>query len=97
MTGTAHPRADVGLTQALTEAYELLRDQVLEGRARGIGLALFLREGMAAWIRAGERAIPAAAQSRPSRPQRDLLEGIHGEVVTVLAGMALSTYREAVS
>jgi hypothetical protein len=103
MTGTAHPRADVGLTQALTEGYEVLRDEGGRGSARGgggggaLGLALFLREGMAAWIRAGERAIPAAAPSRPLRPERGLLEGVHGEVVAVLAGMALSTYREAVS
>lgn len=97
MTGAAHPRAEVGPAQALREGYEALRDEALEGRARGLGLALFLREGMAAWIHAGARAIPAPVPSRPPRSESGLPDGVHGDVVTVLAGMALTTYREAVS
>ena len=97
MTGAAHPRAEVGPAQVLREGYEALRDEVLEGRARGLGLALLLREGMAAWIHAGERAIPAPVPSRPSHSEPGLPDGVHGEVVSVLAEMALTTYREAVS
>lgn len=95
MTGAVHPRAEVGPAQALREGYEVLRDEALQGRARGLGLALLLREGMAAWIRAGERAIPAPVPSRPARPEPGLPDGVHGGVVTVLAGMALSTYQKA--
>jgi len=95
MTGAARPRAEVGPAQALREGYEVLRKQALEGRAGGLGLALLLREGMAAWIHAGERAIPAPVPPRPARPDPGLPDGVHGEIVTVLAGMALTTYREA--
>ena len=96
MTGAAHPRAEVGPTHALREGYETLRDEALKGRAHGLGLALLLREGMAAWIRAGERAIPEPVPCRSSRAGPGLPDGVHGEVATVLAEMALSTYREAV-
>jgi len=98
MTGTADLPAEVGLTQAWTDDYETLREEVLAGRGRGHGLALLLREGMAAWIRAWSRAAgPAPVASRPPRAEPSLPAGVRGEVVSVLAGMALAICREAVS
>jgi hypothetical protein len=96
MTGTACPRADVGPAPPLTEGYEVLREAVLAGRAGGLGLALFLREGMAAWMRAWDGPRPGARVAAPPRRGSDApAGGAHGAIVSVLAEMALSTYRMA--
>jgi hypothetical protein len=75
--------------------YEDLR-RVAIGRppsaGRGVGFALFLRSGMAAWIEACE-AMPAPSPPfRPPPMERDQLlpTDVRGEVTMVLAAMAFS-------
>ena len=67
---------------------------MLEGRCVGntLGLALFLREGMAAWAEAWDRCVePPRSRRDPSAlSERAVADGILAEVVHVLAGMALA-------
>jgi hypothetical protein len=71
---------------------------VLAGCGRGHGLALLLREGMAAWIRAWSCTPgPAPLVARPTRAEPGLPAGVRSEVVSVLAGMALASGRKALS
>ncbi len=93
-------RASAAELQALAERYEELRAQVLARRpaGKGLGLTLFVREGMAAWAHAWDRIAEPA-----SRPQRTEGAGLGVspragiELVHMLAGMALGTLNEEVS
>lgn len=85
--------------QVMVERYEDLRCQVLgEGMGRGgnAGLALFVRQGMAGWMRAwSDCQQPDDGGSAGSGPSDELLpRNIEPEVVMVLAGMALNLYQE---
>ena len=57
-----------------------------------LGLALFLREGMAAWPEAWSRCVepPGSRRRPPARPERAVADGTVAEVVHVLAAMALA-------
>jgi hypothetical protein len=82
----------------LTEHYEELRTQALCGAGRGLGLTLFLREGMYSWMRACVQSIALAQRSAPDR----VVAMNHGEVVVpaeftmLLAGLALQVCKEVV-
>lgn len=76
--------------EALVGAYEALRQQATEQGSsshRELGLALLMRQGVAAWLQAYRQAIPKSA------PQSDaamaLPPGIRGDLTLILAGMAL--------
>lgn len=75
--------------------YEDLRQGVLEGRAAQgpLGLALFLREGMRAWMDAW-LSCPASLEARPETPsapaEPEPLVSAPRELVEILAGMALA-------
>lgn len=75
--------------------YEELRRSVLEGRAgqRPLGLALFLREGMRAWMDAW-LACPVSLAPRPEANAapvpRSPLASAPRELVDLLASMALA-------
>lgn len=75
--------------------YEQLRCSVLELRFsddhRG-GLALLMREGLAAWIEAWSLCLMPATPAVASPPQEEPLlpQGLHGEMVHVLANIALN-------
>jgi hypothetical protein len=81
----------------LTAQYEQLREQALSGTGRGLGLTLFLREGMTAWLAAwlagdlaramGHTPIAAAPTPRPTHAGRR-------ELAMLLAGLAISCYHE---
>ncbi|MBI4587440.1 MAG: hypothetical protein HY725_01260 [Candidatus Rokubacteria bacterium] len=79
--------------------YEELR-RVATGRppsaGHGVGFALFLRSGMAAWIEACAAVAPPCGAPRLPPMQRDQLlpTDMRGEVTMVLATMALSVARE---
>ena len=79
----------------LVSGYEELR-RVAIGRppsaGRGVGFALFLRSGMAAWIEACEAVSPPSPPLRlPPLPRDQLLPtDARGEVTMVLAAMAFS-------
>ena len=70
----------------VAERYEELRRRALHGEPDGfaLGLAVLQRRGVVAWIRAS-RDIPTA----PARAAVPLPVGRSGELVAVLAGMAL--------
>ena len=95
MTVTPHA-VGAGAPAALAAGYEELRHAALGGAAgagRGIGLALFLRSGMAAWMETcaalvrphGE--VPARAAAPPVVPL-----DLRLEVATLLAEMALAVH-----
>jgi hypothetical protein len=50
------PVSGSGGKQNLVARYEELRNQVLSGGAGGLGLVLFLRQGMKAWMEAWPRS-----------------------------------------
>lgn len=84
MTAPGHPAA-------LETRYEELRCQVVAAlpAGAGLGLALFLREGMAAWARAWERVPEQAAHADHERGGQPAPAGLAGDLVHLLAGMAL--------
>jgi len=79
-------------------AYEELRSHILAGSPGGLhsGMIVLLREGVVGWIERGAACRGVAAQSatRPA-PGPLLSDGLHSEIVHVLADIAL-TYREEV-
>lgn len=74
----------------LTQAYETLRERVLSsGGEMAPGLAIFLQQGMAAWMEICLAIVPSSPISR--------LEQAHAlptEVVTVMAQMVWTRYEE---
>lgn len=87
----------------LCESYEELRSQAM-GRYSSIapprGLALFLSQGMPAWISAWSYCAPAARTAAPDASDvKDgiLLDGFRVQVAMVLASMALQVQKEAPS
>lgn len=74
--------------------YEALRSAVLEGtRGNGdLGLALFMRRGMGAWIRAWSAcAAPSVATDRVALGSAPALPvGLRGDVTRLLVTMALT-------
>src|SRR5438105_3819828 len=91
---------DSGVThqgQALVEHYEALRNDALGRDSQRIcirGLALFMRQGMAAWMRSiGEQ--PAHVPHREARDKEvPLPMGVEQSVVDILAAMAWATTGE---
>ena len=79
--------------------YEQLRSDALShchGMSGGFGLAVLLREGITAWMRACSRAVtpptPVLAQPNPTDP---LPWNMRTEAVLILAGMLLGNNSEA--
>ena len=91
--------AATGEGDACVTAYEVLRERVVGGASGGghSGLVVILREGIAAWIAHGPAA--SASVRPPVVPTSwvaasTLSHEVHADVVSVLAGMALSIRRE---
>ena len=84
----------------LTAQYEELRAQALASSGRGLGLTLFLREGMCAWIYACARSMIRAQKVAEQctihmhRHREDL--PVAPEFTMLLAGLALHLCEEAV-
>jgi hypothetical protein len=82
----------------LAKYYEELRAQALAGVGRGLGLTLFLREGMCSWMRACAQSIVAAQRAVAER----VVTVGRGEVVVpaeftmLLAGLALHVCEEVI-
>jgi len=80
----------------LVARYEELRRRALGGGG-GLGLALFLRQGMKAWIETWSACAIAYA---PKAPSNDTAEDmvvpsqLHGEIAMLLAAMTLNTQTE---
>lgn len=79
--------------EALGARYEELRRWIVDGSgwSSRLGLAVLLREGLAAWIAACAMvSVPGlAAATPPSDAACRLPDDRHAELVHVLAGMAL--------
>ena len=86
-------------TDTSVEAYEELRNQVVSGSPSGShpGLVRLLRQGVAAWVAQRSTCTapvqPAAApEPRTAAPLAS--DGLHADVVRVLANMALAGRQE---
>lgn len=100
MNPSPSPRLASSCNDGLITRYEQLRQQVL-GRSSATswaqGLALLMRAGMKAWMEAWEHC----SANAPAKPQDALgcdeiiPQGMHSEVVTILAAMVLSGRQEA--
>jgi hypothetical protein len=89
----ARPETTATAAETLTSEYEELRRVALGGSGGlhgGVGFALLLRRGMAAWM---DACLTAAVPSRPpSVPRQEFCAvppDLRGEVAQVLAAMAL--------
>jgi hypothetical protein len=74
---------------AWTERYEALRQHVLgeAGRLQSapLGLWLFLREGLAAWMRSWHQPPPVSASAKSLSPMLPLASGWQRELTFLLA------------
>ena len=89
--------ADAVPTAAQTD-YEALRRALLEGHGgeRELGLALLMRRGMAAWIRAWSACVTPAppVQELGCGAQMPLPAGVRGEITRLLVTMAFSAHQK---
>ena len=71
------------------QGYEALREDALASR-RGPGLALFLRDGMASWMRAWKQAEAPRRRESGERLEAAAPVEVRSELVVILAQMALN-------
>lgn len=93
MSPVASVPANLLAPQALVSAYEALRQRVLGGPQAAAcvgGLVLLLQKGLAAWIKAASPVI-SPHRSRSGAEPPALPHGLHGELMRLLATMALGT------
>jgi hypothetical protein len=75
----------------LVGPYEQLRQDVLSQAARAsVGVTLFLRHGMAEWIRACSRAAPSIPAPAPPTAISPWSCDVRVEATSILAGILLS-------
>ena len=81
--------------------YESLRLQVLNRYGdffeRGLGLTLFIRRGMLAWIEVCRKCIPADSSRQMQTQPPVFAYGVTSEMVKVMANITLSNLEEALS
>lgn len=81
--------------------YESLRLQVLNRHKdfseRGLGLALFVRRGMLAWVEACQRFMPVSSNRQKLTETPVFAIGVTSEMVKVMANITLSNLEEALS
>jgi hypothetical protein len=90
----------LGAHPDLTEQYEQLRREATnrsEHRGEGLGLALFLRRGMTAWMQAWSQCTDRVAPKAHLQPAMTAAVPIdlRAQVATLLAGIILGLYQEA--
>ncbi|MGB8296605.1 MAG: hypothetical protein WCG85_14350 [Polyangia bacterium] len=82
-------------SEVLSSSYEELRRTAVdpsEGTGRSVGLGLFMRSGMAAWMQTCASLVrPRESTPRPAEQPGTLCSGLRNAVAMVLAEMALST------
>ena len=85
--------------QEWTARYEQLRSAVLNRASivsSGIGLVVFLRQGLTAWMRACSNVLPPSVnQVTPLSPISSLPFDVRTQTVLILAGMLLGDRSEA--
>jgi hypothetical protein len=81
--------------------YESLRLQALNRRdifsERSLGLALFIRQGMLAWIDVCHRCMPANAKPEERRKTPVFVYETTSEMIKVMANITLFNLQEALS
>jgi hypothetical protein len=79
--------------------YELLRSQALKKQQifaeRNLGLALFIRQGMLAWIEACHKCIPSNSFFDRHAKTIDLAYEVKSEIIQVLANITLLNLKES--
>ena len=70
------------------QGYEALREDALASR-RGPGLALFLRDGMACWMRVWKQVEAPRRRESGERLEAAVPVEVRSELVVILAQMAL--------
>lgn len=80
------------LRQDVVIRYEQLRQDALNQwrRASGVGLTLFLREGMARWMQACACAPPPRSEAAPAAAISPWSCDVRAQAATILAGILLS-------
>jgi hypothetical protein len=81
---------------AYVAGYEELRRQALI-RQRGPGLAVLIRHGVAAWMNACSAcsaSLPAKSYTQPEA-EPVIPQGLHTEIVLILAGILLHGFLES--
>jgi hypothetical protein len=83
----------------LVNRYEELRCQALGEMGRGLGMVLFLREGMKVWMEAWMNSTPSTAERVPASPGTSIPvpQIIRDEAILVLVEMALGVQQEVVN
>ena len=81
--------------------YESLRSQVLTRRGdfseRGLGLTLFIRRGMLAWLEVNHRCTPADSNQQERTETPVFAYGVKSEMIKVMANITLFNLEEALS
>jgi len=81
--------------------YESLRSQVLNRRAnfseRSLGLALFIRRGMLAWIEVCHRCTPVDSNMKRPTQTPVFAYGATSEMIKIMANITLCNIEEALS
>jgi len=84
---------------AVMAAYEQLRSHVLDGSSRSCGVAghaVLVQRGMKAWIDVASSCLTSTSSKILQASHRDdVMANQRGEIVLVLAAMALHQYPEA--
>jgi len=81
--------------------YESLRSQVLNRQMdfskRGLGLTLFIRRGMLAWMEVCQRCMPEDSKRQKRTDTPVFTYGVTSEMVKVMANITLFNLEEALS
>ena len=81
--------------------YESLRSQVLNKSdyfyERSLGLALFIRQGMLAWIEVCQRCTPANSKAKKSKQTPVFAYGATSEMIKIMANITLCNLEEVLS
>jgi hypothetical protein len=76
----------------VVDGYERLRARALGGDVDGwrLGLAVLQQRGLAAWLRVRQATVSTVSPATPSRAGSPIAGGVDGELVGLLASMALA-------
>ena len=74
----------------VVDGYERLRARALTGDTEGWRLGVLQQRGLAAWLRVRQATAPTVARPTPARAGSPSAGGVDGELVGLLASMALA-------
>jgi hypothetical protein len=82
----------IGDGSDVVDGYERLRARALGGDVDGwrLGLAVLQQRGLAAWLRVRQATVSTVSPPTPSRAGSPIAGGVDGELVGLLASMALA-------